>query len=266
MKNELLTVIIPYYNNPDFQIKKAIESVLNQKKIHIKILILIIDDFSKKKLELKDLNLIKYDQQIFRIKVHRVKRNQGDSAARVLGANLSKSRYIAFLDSDDYWKNIKLFEQFSFMKKYNIKIIGSNWNNKNYFFNFFKPHSKFYKISKLSMSLKWWPHISTILMDRNLFKKLNLNESRHYRYAGDGDMLIKLASSNLLYILNKSLVVCHSFKNNKYSSGMSSKMKEMKTGEIIVIKNNFDNSLLVFLFSLWINIKFLIRLFKNRIR
>ena len=44
MTNETLTVIIPYYNNPNNQIKKAINSIIKQKKIDIKILILIIDD------------------------------------------------------------------------------------------------------------------------------------------------------------------------------------------------------------------------------
>ena len=62
MKNkELLTVIVPYYNNSYQELKKALESIINQKKIDFKILILIVDDHSKKKIDLKVLNLIKYN-------------------------------------------------------------------------------------------------------------------------------------------------------------------------------------------------------------
>ena len=100
-------------------------------------------------------------------------------------------------------------------------------------------------------------------MERNYFKKLNLNHSRLYRFGGDGDLLIKLASSNLFYILNKDLVRCHSFKMNPYVSGMTSKLKKMNIGEMKVINNNFNNIFLRFFLIMWIKLKYIIRIINN---
>ena len=114
------------------------------------------------------------------------------------------------------------------------------------------------------MSLKWWPHISTILMERNTFISLKLYKSKKYRFGGDGDILIKLASSNSFIVVKKNLVKCHSFKINPFISGMSAKMNKMKNGEIQIIKDNFKNKIFIFLISLWINFKYLIRLMQFR--
>ena len=265
MKNESLTVIIPYYNNPNNQFKKAIESVIKQKKIDIKILILIIDDNSKKKIDLDNLKLPKYNKEKIKIKIFKKKKNQGDSSSRVFGVKISKSKYIAFLDADDYWYNLKLYYQFRFLKKYKKKIIGTDWNNKSHFISFFNLNSNYYKINKILMSLKWWPHISTILMERNTFISLKLYKSKKYRFGGDGDILIKLASLNSFIVVKKNLVKCHSFKINPFISGMSAKMNKMKNGEIQIIKDNFKNKIFIFLISLWINFKYLIRLIKFRL-
>lgn len=254
----LLTVIIPFYNNSYVELKRAIESIIKQRKIDFKILILIIDDNSKNKIKLNNLSLIHYKKKIS-IKIYRKNKNQGDSSARVTGSNISKSKYIAFLDADDYWLPSKLFHQFNFLKKYKKKLVGTNWNNKNHFINFLSINSEYYKINKIQMALKWWPHISTVLMERSLFKRIKLNQSKKYRYGGDGDVLIKLASTNSFFVLNKDLVKCHSFKINPYVSGMSSKMSEMNSGEIEVIKNNFNNIFLRIFLILWIKLKFMIR-------
>ncbi len=266
MKNkELLTIIIPSYNNTNIELKRSIESIIKQKKINFKILILIIDDNSKIKINLKKLDLIKFDRKKFLIKVYSKKKNQGDSSARVTGVNLAKSKYVAFLDADDYWLQSKLFYQMNFLKKYKKKIVGTDWNNKTHFSKFFSRDPKYYKINKIQMALKWWPHISTILIEKPLFKKLRLHESQIYRYGGDGDLLIKLASSNNFFVLSKNLVKCHSFKSNPFISGMSSKMREMNSGEIRVIKKNFKNILVRFGLVIWIKVKFLLRVGKYSI-
>jgi glycosyltransferase involved in cell wall biosynthesis len=264
MKNkELLTVIVPYFNNSYQELKKALESIIKQKKIDFKILILIVDDHSKKKIDLKALNLIKYNRKKIRINIFRKKRNQGDSSARATGVKISKSKYIAFLDADDYWRSFKLYFQFKFLREHGKKIVGSDWNNKTHFANFLSNNSNYYRINKIKMALQWWPHISTIVMERYFFKKLNLNHSGSYRFGGDGDILIKLASSNLFFILNKDLVRCHSFKMNPYVSGMTSKLKEMHSGEIKVINDNFTNLFLKFFLIMWIKFKFIIRVTSN---
>ena len=51
------------------------------------------------------------------IRYYRLKQNSGAAVARNKGLELSNSRYVAFLDSDDGWVPDKLEKQLDFMKK-----------------------------------------------------------------------------------------------------------------------------------------------------
>jgi hypothetical protein len=50
---------------------------------------------------------------------------------------------------------------------------------------------------------------------------------------------------------------------NPYVSGMTSKLKEMNSGEIKVINDNFTNIFLRFFLIMWIKLKFIIRIISN---
>ena len=96
----LVSVIIPTYNR-SYCIKKAIESVLSQTFKDFELI--IIDNYSNDDTE-EIINNYKNKKIIYE-KFH----NYGVIASsRNRGIALSNSKYVAFLDSDDWWKKDKL--------------------------------------------------------------------------------------------------------------------------------------------------------------
>lgn len=105
---ELVSIIMPNYNSEKF-IKESIESVLNQTYSNIELI--IIDDNSKDS-SLKKIKEVKDS----RIKLIKLKINQGAARARNEGLKISKGRYLAFLDSDDVLNEDAIEKQIKFLK------------------------------------------------------------------------------------------------------------------------------------------------------
>ena len=95
MNNSLVSVIVPIYN-VEIYVGKCIESIINQSYKNLEII--LIDDGSTD----SSLSICKkYEKKDDRIKVIQ-KNNEGVSITRNLGIELSKGKYIQFIDSDDY--------------------------------------------------------------------------------------------------------------------------------------------------------------------
>ena len=92
---ELISVIIPIYNVEKY-LRKCIESILSQSYKELQI-ILINDGSSDSSGKICD-ELLLLDKRI--IVVHQ--KNKGVSAARNKGIELSKGKYISFVDPDDF--------------------------------------------------------------------------------------------------------------------------------------------------------------------
>lgn len=95
------SIIIPLYNKENY-IKNTIESVLNQTFKDYEII--VVDDGSTD----SSLNKIKHFQDK-KLNIYSTP-NKGVSHARNYGINLARCKYIALLDSDDYWYNNHLQE------------------------------------------------------------------------------------------------------------------------------------------------------------
>jgi|TARA_B100001093_G_scaffold358232_1_gene342820 teichuronic acid biosynthesis glycosyltransferase TuaG len=114
-----VTIIIPYKNNLDY-LFTALKSIFKQSYKNFKILI-IYDDEDK-----SDLSKIKkfFNSTIIKreisFKIIVNKNSLGAGYARNVGIKKSKTKYIAFLDSDDIWAKNKLKIQVNFMEKNNI--------------------------------------------------------------------------------------------------------------------------------------------------
>ncbi|MEX6163992.1 glycosyltransferase family 2 protein [Enterobacter hormaechei] len=98
------TVIIPYKNNLD-ALHRALKSVLSQT---VEVSILIVDDGSEqsqkadlvvRELNHRDINVIYNDTSL------------GGGEARNIGIRNANTKFIAFLDCDDYWDYNKIESQ-----------------------------------------------------------------------------------------------------------------------------------------------------------
>ena len=108
---ELISIIMPYYKKKNF-IDQSVESVLNQSYKNFELLI-VYDDSDKKELSY----LKKFVDSDDRVKIIENEKNLGAGLSRNKGIEISKGKFIAFLDSDDLWYKTKLEKQ--------IKLFGT---------------------------------------------------------------------------------------------------------------------------------------------
>ncbi len=105
----LVSIITPLYNCEDI-IRETIGSVLAQTYPHLELI--IVDDVSTD----NSREVVKeYVAKDKRIKLIELSENGGAAIARNKGIEVAEGRFIAFLDSDDLWKETKLEKQVNFM-------------------------------------------------------------------------------------------------------------------------------------------------------
>lgn len=129
----MISFIIPAYN-AEKTIKKAIESILNQKESSLEFEIIVVNDGS-----IDGLNeVMKKFENNLKIK-YIVKENSGVADTRNLGVKEAKGEYIIFVDSDDYISEFMLkdIEQYINLKidliKWNPIFVDENGKEKNKF-------------------------------------------------------------------------------------------------------------------------------------
>src|SRR5215204_6521228 len=103
----LVSVVIPVYNRPELLVR-SLRSAANQTIRDLEIL--VVDDGST--VDIRP-SLSKLDDPRIRILQHPSRR--GASSARNTGIDAARGQYVAFLDSDDYWRDRKLERQLAFM-------------------------------------------------------------------------------------------------------------------------------------------------------
>ncbi len=109
MKAPLVSVIMPAYNSGAY-IRQAVDSVYSQQ---VPLELIVVDDCSSDDTagQLKDY----LEREDFcYVKNHA---NQGPATSRNRGVSLAKGKYVAFLDSDDWWGEGKLKEQLQVMEE-----------------------------------------------------------------------------------------------------------------------------------------------------
>ena len=100
--NETVSVITPVYNVASV-IERTLDSILMQNYKDLEIV--LVDDCSK---DNSAEIIAKYTAKYPNIKYHKQEKNGGAAVARNTALNLAKGRYVAFLDSDDWWEEGKL--------------------------------------------------------------------------------------------------------------------------------------------------------------
>jgi teichuronic acid biosynthesis glycosyltransferase TuaG len=107
-----VAIILPNYNSHNF-LKDTISSIFKQSYKDWKLF--IVDDCS----EIKTKKILKLFTKNKKIKLISLKKNKGAAYCRNLAIKKSKSKYLAFIDSDDLWHKEKLKNQINFMEKNN---------------------------------------------------------------------------------------------------------------------------------------------------
>tara|TARA_B100000586_G_C20114193_1_gene431890 strand:+ start:3964 stop:4722 length:759 start_codon:yes stop_codon:yes gene_type:complete len=211
MSSPAVDIIVPNFNKGNF-LEECISSVLKQSYDNWKLY--IIDDYSNDN-SVEILN--KYADKE-KINIIILKKNKGPSFCRNLGVRISKSEYIAFLDSDDYWSKDKLKNQIAFMLKNNFQFTYTDYTsffmkNKSYLFKKTKLKENFnFKEFTRNSSI----NSSTMVLTRKIikthkFKKMQLLED----YLFKCDILKK---NNIATKLNNNLAYYRILPENRSSN------------------------------------------------
>lgn len=109
IREEKISVILPTYNRA-YILTRAIESVLSQS--HKNLELIVVDDGST-----DGTSSVVDEIQDERIRYVKAEKNQGAAAARNVGLQYATGNYVAFQDSDDYWRPDKLRLQMKELKE-----------------------------------------------------------------------------------------------------------------------------------------------------
>ena len=144
MKPKNIDIIVPVYNTSN-TLKRCVESLLNQNFNSFNII--LIDDGSTD----GSSSICNYYSNFKNIIVYHIK-NGGIANARNFGLKVSMSKYIMFVDSDDWVSNNFLKEAFDFMQstQNDIGIFGYYYSLSNKQIN--RAHYSYYKRAKMRLS------------------------------------------------------------------------------------------------------------------
>ena len=209
-------VILPNYNKSEF-LEEAINSVISQSYKNWNLL--IIDDSSN---DASNKIILKYKNEQ-NIKIILLKKNKGVAFCRNLGVRISKSKYIAFIDSDDYWTKDKLSEQINFMEKFTYDFTYTNYTP----FTLKKSLKKFKKIilPPKSFNFKEFIHntsigMSSVIIKRSIirnitFKKLKICEDYLFKCEILKNNIIarKLNQNTMFYRITKNSLQSNKLRN-----------------------------------------------------
>ena len=213
-----VTIIIPYKNNLKY-LFLALKSILNQTYKNYKILV-IYDDENKSDLILLKKFIIKKKKKFkFSIQILVNNRNLGAGESRNKGIKHCKTKYIAFLDSDDVWHKNKLKEQIKFMKKNHLIISHTSYLgiNDNLDILFKRKAKKVTNFNDLICSCDIG--LSTVMLNTNFIKKNNLFFPNDIKTKEDYVFWLRIIRKSI-YIrgLNKNLTYYRKTKNSLSSN------------------------------------------------
>lgn len=119
----LVSVLLPLYNEPIAFAKEAIDSILKQTYQNLEIILLLDNPQNE---ELKKL-ITDYKGQDERVRIHINEENRGLPATLNAGINLATGDYIARMDGDDISVSTRIEKQLNYLlENSKVDLIGSN--------------------------------------------------------------------------------------------------------------------------------------------
>lgn len=173
MNKPLVSVIMPLFNSEKFVVE-SIESVLEQKYRELELI--IVDDCSTDK-SVEIVTRYLNDQRLTLIKLPE---NQGQGSSRNVGLKHAKGDYIAFIDSDDVWKENKLEFQLIFMQRTNCDFSYTNLAFINEFGETIKSRLSLVtnKVNYNDLLKNNYIATSTVIISKNLISKYKFPDYR----------------------------------------------------------------------------------------
>ena len=192
MKRPFFSVIIPTFNQSNF-LDKSLRSVLDQSFKSFEII--VVDNFSTDSTE----KIIKSFKN--KIVYKKIKKHGIIAKSRNKGIQLSKGKWVAFLDSDDLWTRNKLNEVYKKVQKneydvicndewikYGQQPISSLWSYGPYKNNFYK---------KLLIDGNCISTSASVINKSFLLKnKIKFNENKAYVTTEDYDFFLNISKKN----------------------------------------------------------------------
>ena len=236
-----ISVIIPFFDETNLLIR-AINSVLHQTYKNFEII--IVNDNPDKKSEILEIKK-KFNNKLMRYIFN--KRNIGAGLSRNKGIMVAKGKYIAFLDSDDFWNKNKLSNQINYMKKNNIKISHTSYgifdNYNNFLSKRIAKDMDYYGLLK-SCDIG----LSTVIVERKLINRYPFPDIKTKE---DYVVWLKISKNGFrLHGLNQILTRWTSRKKS-LSKSIFRKLKDgFKVYNVYEEKNFFESLICLFVLSL----------------
>lgn len=282
-----ISIIMTSYNYADF-IKQGIDSVLSQTYKNWELI--IVDDGSKdNSLEIIK-NYTKNHGNIY-LYTHPNNENKGLSKSIQLGLQKTTGKYVAFLESDDYWENSYLEEKIKVLEKHlevkfifnTVKFFGDDevvekYRNNTLVNELERTKSDTYHwifCSFFNMSVV--ATLSSVLVDKKVLKECDFDAP--YDVFTDWWLYHQIAMKHKMYCINKELTYWHlhkkSYSNEKYDAINQQKKedfyKKLYQNYILNLNllkiNPFKKIiLLIFLCIKWITVPFKVnKIFRGKI-
>ena len=210
----LVSIITPYYQSKEY-IFQSVKSVINQTYKNWELI--IVDD--ENSIESKYLlNKIKIKHK--NIKIFSTKNNIGPGLARNLGIKKSKGKFIAFLDSDDYWHKTKIEKQIFFLKKNNADICYTGYTV--FFNNKIKYKPKMTSFMNYDKFLKECPICcSSVLIKKKILNNLGF---KHYQTKEDYELWLRITKKKINFFGLKEYLTFYRSRKDSLSSYQLNKL------------------------------------------
>lgn len=219
IRNPDVSVVIPVYNR-ESTIKKALRSVLNQTFEDFEVI--VVDDGSIDNTQQVVSSI--YDP---RIKYIRNEKNRGAPVARNRGIKYSRGKYVALLDSDDWWLPEKIEKQVKILDNESKKtgvvytdLIYKNEDKSKYKIlkKGIKKHNIYHELLKRNIV----GSCSSVMIRKLCFEDVGYFDINLPSFQ-DMDMWIRLAKVYDFYYLDEPLVVICKHKKNRITKSASTR-------------------------------------------
>lgn len=228
-----ISVVIPMYNAAK-TIERALNSIKDQ-TLKCNYQIIVVNDGSKDNSQEIVEKYIADNPQLNITLINQL--NGGVSKARNTGLKQASGNLIAFLDSDDAWKEEKIEEQLKIFKNhYNVDFLGTGFAG----FGIKAEIGKLKKISFEDLLFRNYFQPSTILMKREIVDKVGYFDENQ-KYAEEGNYFFRVSKDFKCFFLNQELIVFGDGKSGFGESGLSANLKEMEKGELKNLKFAYEN-------------------------